>query len=269
MRVACAVSLLLVLAFVPAGTGNAFEAEPYQMVEDVGVHPWAQCALQHYYYIPCPSDSWFWGVSGWAIGDIIGAHFRVDQQSTGRVEPCCECCYVVVGVSILDFAGYGTVYPGWFSVTPKFFCADENGYPTGPAVYSGPPIDTSYGWNYIDFDRGFEPPCFLPGTRYESFVVTITFTGLQGIYPAIGFDNIGTAQESGCEMRDIGGSLAEYPRNWAGGPEPRVHSGYVGWRDFEHWPPIGFADGGDTTRVTPEFGFSEVAWRVHLSCGWG
>jgi hypothetical protein len=44
------------------------------------------------------------------------------------------------------------------------------------------------------------------------------------------------------------------------------HSGYFGTYAFEHWPPLPFCDGPDSTEDCSIWGAVELAWRVDLGC---
>lgn len=250
-----------------------FEAKPYQMMEDDGPDPrWYDCALQYYYYVPCPTYSWFWAYYGWEPGDIIGACFRIGDQGTGGFDPCDPYLYHnLEWIRILDFAGYGTIYPGLFTIKMDVYCSDETPNPLSHLWSSGP-LETHLGWNYFEID----PPLIVtqcceqegPPPVYPTIVVTMTMIGVQGLYPQVGFDNISTAVDVGCLMHEYGCMPAVYPRAWAGPGDPGVHSGYVGRYPFEHWPPLPFPDGIHTDPHGSEwYGFVEVAWRVYLSGG--
>jgi hypothetical protein len=67
-------------------------------------------------------------------------------------------------------------------------------------------------------------------------------------------------------MHDYGCLPAVYPRDWCGGADPKVHSGYIGTYAFEYWPPLMFCDGADTTSDCSRFGGVELAWRLYLYC---
>ncbi len=246
-----------------------FEAEAYQMADDFGTAlPHHECALQYYYYVPCPTYSWFWAYSGWTPGDMIGACFTVGEEGTGGFDICTELCYDVVGIRVLDFAGYGTVYPGLFTFEMDFYCGD---YTAEPRVHlwNSRPLESHLGWNYFEID----PPVVLscPGHEYgdmTNMVVTMTMIGVEGVYPAVGFDNVSTPAEAGCEMHDRGSMPAVYPRKPAGSMGTAVRSGYIGTYPFEHWPPLSFPDGkhaGDPAGPT-WYGYAELAWRLCVFC---
>jgi hypothetical protein len=258
--------LIIALVLVVATSAFGFEKKAYQIREDFGNEPLYDCALQYYYYIPCPTYSWFWVFTGWAPGDIIGTCFQIGDQGTGGYDPCDPAtCHELEIIRVLDFAGYGTVYPGLFSVRFDVWC------PPCPLyhMWSSGSMETHFGWNYIYV----EPPlCLTPcydGYNF-CFVVTATMTGTEGIYPGWGWDNVSTALEEACEMHDYGCLPVVYPRgapvccdNYGQG----VHSGYFGNGDpCMYDPPIGLCDGRDTTPDCTQYGFLELAWRAYLIC---
>jgi hypothetical protein len=249
--------LVIALVLVLATSAFGFEKKAYQMREDFGHEALYDCALQYYYYIPCPTYSWFWAFTGWAPGDIIGEYFTIGDLGTGGYDPCDPAtCQTLEVIRILDFAGYGTVYPGLFTVEFDAWC------PPCPLyhLWNSGPIETGYAWNYIYV----EPPlcltqCWDP---YGVFcvVVTATHTGTDGVYPAWGMDNISTAIETGCEMHDYGCLPAVWPR-------VAVNSGYFGNGDpCMYNPPLWFCDGRDTTLDCSQYGWLELAWRIYLIC---
>jgi hypothetical protein len=249
-----------------------FEVEAYQMREDFGSEPLYDCALQYYYYIPCPTYSWFWAYYGWEPGDILGTSFKLPDQGTGGYDVCDPMmCQALETIRILDFAGYGTIYPGLFTIEMNVYCSDASPYP-GYHLWSSGPVETHFGWNYFDVNEPDGRPLSVVAC-YDgvatNIVVTMRMVGSDALYPMVGFDNIGTALEVACELHERGSMPAIYPRDWAGGEQPRVHSGYVGKDFLEYWPPLGMPDG---TCVSPgsvcERGFVEAAWRIYLTCWW-
>ena len=92
---------VLALVLVLATSALALEKKAFQMRQDFGAEPLAPwtCALQYYYFIPCPTMSWFWAWSGWIPGDIIGAWFTVGESPTDTLGappgipmwPCAPC----------------------------------------------------------------------------------------------------------------------------------------------------------------------------------
>jgi hypothetical protein len=265
--------LALALVLVLATSAVALEKKSYQLKEDFGTAPLYDCALNYYYYIPCPTYSWFWSYTGWTPGEVIGMCFNIGDQGTGGYAPCDpSMCQKLEQFRILDFAGYGTVYPGLFTVEFDVYCAGE--YCCGTAapymhLWNSGPLETGYAWNYFVVDPPLcLTPCCLesrPGCS-PSIVLTATHTGTDGVYPAWGMDNISTAIETGCVLHDYGCLPAAYPRGWCGGAEPKVHGGYIGTFPFQYWPPLMFCDGRDTTPDCSQFGGIELAWRIYLIC---
>jgi hypothetical protein len=261
--------LVLALVLVLATSAFGFEKKAYQIREDYGTEPLYDGAIQYYYYIPCPTYSWFWGFYGWDPGEILGMCFRIGDQGTGGwpiLDP--STCHTLETFRFLDFAGYGTIYPGLFTIEIDVYCCAMSQNPFLHLWNSGP-IEAHYAWNYVDvnYPDGISIcPCCEYDFMYPRVIVTMTFTGTAGTYPQVGFDNIGTAIEEACEMHDYGCLPAVYPRDWCGGSDPRVHSGYVGTSPFEYWPPLGFCDGFDTTSDCSYLGFVEAAWRLYIIC---
>ena len=247
-----------------------FKVEAYQMTEDFGsAPPYYDCALQYYYYVPCPTYSWFWAYSGWSPGDLIGACFTVGDRSTGGFDICTGHCYYAEGIRVLDFAGYGTVYPGVFTLEMDLYCGDFDGVPYVHLWNSGP-LETHFGWNYFEIDPPVELgecPDFAD-RGLNSIVATMTMTGPYGIYPRVAFDNVSTPAEMGCQMLDRSSSPAVYPRKPAGSVGTSVRSGYIGTYPFEHWPPVPFPDGKHADdEVAPRwYGYTELAWRLYIGC---
>jgi hypothetical protein len=77
-------------------------------------------------------------------------------------------------------------------------------------------------------------------------------------------DNICTPLGAGCDMTDIGGQAALYPRP-AVSHYGTIHSGYYGV-GFAYCPPLWFCDGEDTTEDCSECGFIELAWTIYMAC---
>jgi hypothetical protein len=249
---------MIVFALVLSVAASAFslEKQTYQMKEDFGAESVYDGALQYYYYIPCPTNSYFWAFSGFDRGDIISVQFNIGEQGTGGWEPVDALnCHTVETIRVLDFAGYGTIYPGLFTVEFDLYCAGYSG-PTFRLWNSGP-VETGYGWNYINA-HVFVTSC-MAGPPEVPFVITATHTGSDGMFPAWGMDDISTPVRTGCALHDIGCLPALYPRI-------AVHSGYVGTFPFEYWPPLWFCDGRDTTPDCTLFGPLELAWRIDISC---
>jgi hypothetical protein len=266
------ISCFLVVAFcLPAWAGlpSGSKMRAFQMKEDFGAEPLSQCYLQYYYYIPCPTFSWFWAFTGPTPGETMGAFFEIGEISTGTGTACDpEACHTLETVRVIDFAGYGTAYPGLFSVVMDVYCADENGCPIGPPLWTSGTLEFHFGWNYVAVDPALcltycittpGPPVTVPRV-----LVTFTHTGVSGVYPAWGFDNISTPLELSCVMHDISCMPAQYPRPYVGN-YPVMHSGYCGY-GVQYCPPIVIHDGRDTTPDGSQFGSIELAWRIYVSC---
>jgi len=259
---------VLVALAVPA-TLFAIEKKQYMMREDYGVEAlMTSCTLQYYYYIPCPTYSWFWAFYDWDCGDIVGTVFTIGEEGTGGHDVCTpDSCHNVSGLSVLDFAGYGTAYPGLFTVEFDVYCADENSAPIGPSLGSSGPYETTAGWNNVVFSPTIPVThCYTSGppSAYPRILVTATHTGTACTYPQWALDNISAPYLQGCPMHDVGCLPASYPRPYVG-PHTILHSGYYGL-GFEFIPPLVFADGADTTQDGSVYGFIELAWKLMLSC---
>jgi hypothetical protein len=250
----------------------SFEAKPYKMVDDFGIPPLYDCGLQYYYYIPCPTGSWFWAYSGWGPGDILATVFTMGEQGTGAFVPCDPyVCAHIEAVRVLELSGYGDAYPGVYGVELDIYCCDAESYPCVHLWNSGP-LDLGFGWNNIEIRPIIEisrcaAECGDWDPASPRFALTITMVGTGSGYPAVGFDNIGSSLGAGCIMHDIGCLPVVYPRSWMGGSGERVHSGYVGRYAFEYWPPLPLPDGsvyGGETGL--RCGFVEAAWRMYFHC---
>lgn len=264
-RIAIVVTMLMVLGL--AAGAEAIDKVPYKLKEDFGIEPLAGCNLQYYYYIPCPTFSWFWGFSGWSVGDIIGQFFTVGDSPTGNNSACNPGdCHDLTGFSFIDFAGYGTVYPGFFTVEFEIFCSDEFGCPVGNAIWSSGPYESHFSWN----DVVVSPAVVLtdcstaPGPSAPRFLLIARHTGSDASYPAWGFDNISWPLRDACSMHDFGCLPALYPRPYSS-HYGEIHTGYYGV-DFEFCPPYGFLDGEDTTLDGSMYGFVELAFKIALEC---
>ncbi len=245
------------------------EKRPYMIKEDFGTALLDECSLQYYYYVPCPTYSWFWGFSGWSPGEVIGTFFTVGDVSTGGFDVCDSSnCYQIVGLRFLDFAGYGTTYPGLFTVQFDIYCADENGCPVGPSLWDSGPIETARDWNVLPIDPPVDvSSCFIdagPPGSHARFLVTATHIGTDCTFPEWGLDNISNLLDEGCELHIVGCLPALYPRPH-NSHYPVMHSGFYGV-DFAYCPPQLFEDGGDTTWDGSVYGFVELAWRIELAC---
>ncbi len=221
--------ILLVCFSVGASQPAGGQMKAYQMREDFGAEPLYGCRLQYYYYVPCPTESWFWAFTGPITGETMGAFFDIGDPSTGIGIACDpEVCHTLNTVRIMDFAGYGTIYPGLFTIEMDIYCSDERGCPVGPRLWTSGPLENHFAWNYIDIDP---PVCLtscstIPGPPPSAprILVTAPHTGTVGIYPAWGFDNISTHIEAGCMMHDIGCLPALYLRP-AASHYGTIHSG--------------------------------------------
>ena len=259
------IMLVAVMLLVVTASALALERGAYQMREDYDAEPLYDCAIQYYYYIPCPTYSWFWVYTGWDPGDVVGAWFEIGEQGTGGWPTCSALnCHVVEEIRVLDFAGYGQVHPGLFTVEFDIYCADETGCPVGPSLWNSGRLETGFAWNYIPVD----PPVSVCGCvdppLGPRIVVTANHVGMQGVYPAWGMDNISTPLEQACALHDLGCLPVLYPRPYTG-HYPVMHSGFYG-QGFEYCPPQAFLDGRDTTSDGTQFGFIELAWRVYVQC---
>ena len=171
-------TLLLVPVLILLICFSAFASQPagtrmraFQMKEDFGVEPLWECYLQYYYYIPCPTYSWFWAFTGPIPGEAMGTFFEIGDISTGTGAACDpEACHSLETVRIMDFAGYGTLYPGLFTIEMDIYCSDERGCPVGPRLWTSGPLETHFAWNYIDL----EPPlCLIAIIQFCSFTTVI------------------------------------------------------------------------------------------------
>jgi hypothetical protein len=268
----CAVAL----AVPPGETMSApaapmeFRKQAFEMRDDFGMEGLSDCYLQYYYYGPCPTNSWFWGFyqGGW---QIWGAHFQVGDISMETGEACDPyACHQLETIRWLDFAGYGTVYPGLFAMCFDVYCSDEEGCPVGPALWTGEPWNTMMGWNYVPV----EPPlclstcCIDPGPppRGPRILILGTECGELGTYPQMGADNISTYLNMNCEMHDMSSYPMLYPRPY-NSHYGTVHSGWYGDVGYLFYcPPRWLCDGRDTSADCATYGFIELAWRIYLSC---
>jgi hypothetical protein len=191
------------------------------------------------------------------------------EQGTGGFYACdARQCSQGERIRVLDFAGYGTVYPGLFTIEMNAYASDGDGAPTCHLWSSGP-LETHFGWNYFEIDPPIDiHKCVEYQCPYPTFVLTMWMIGTCGTYPAVGFDNVSTLAETGCEMHDRGSMPALYPRKPEGWSGASVHSGYVGRYHFESWPPAPLPDGKHA--VDPSgatwYGFAELAWRIYTIC---
>ena len=119
MRAVIRATILLVtltVLFAGASTVSGFDKKAFRMREDFGAEALYDCYIQYYYYMPCPTYSWFWGISNEGK-DTYGVFFMVGDVSMGSGQACDPLlCFSPYTLRVLDFAGYGTAYPGLFSV---------------------------------------------------------------------------------------------------------------------------------------------------------
>lgn len=277
MKCLAALAVLATLFGVACACCLGIEAgkmRAFQMREDYGTEPLADCYMQYYYMIPCPTNSWFWAMDN-TTGCAWGVFYTVGDPSMQRPDSGCppfQACdpYADHSISrfrILDFAAYGTTYPGYWTVEFDIWCADPLGCPVGPSLWNSGPVDMCANWNYIQVT----PPLCLsncgtgnpPG--YPRFLITATAVGAMETYPAWGFDNISYPVTMGCQMHDYGCCPALYPRPYVS-HYATMHSGWYGQRrpgGLELCPPIWLPDGQDTAGDV--YGFLEMAWRVYLT----
>jgi len=261
-----------VLIALLAASAHGLEKRAFQMREDFGTEPLYDCYLNYYYFIPCPTNSWFWAFTGWTPGDVVGVFFTVGDPSMSSpgCDPDYSTCdpyndHAIDQFKVLDFAGYGTVYPGCFTVVFDIWCSDGQGCPIGPPLWnSGPRELCVRGGNYVDVSPDLPVTHCSTGSpsSYPRFLITATMTGTEGRYPAWVLDNIGTAVRLGCAMHDQGSCPALYPRPGAS-HYGTMHTGYYGV-NFQYCPPWWFIDGADSTPDASIYGYIELVWRVYL-----
>jgi hypothetical protein len=267
--------LIALIVVCLAASAQGLEKRAVQMREDYGSEPLYDCYMNYYYYIPCPTSSWFWMMINWPIGSTVGVSYTIGDASMGRAgSGCppylnCDPCgaQVLDQFRVLDFAGYcGGRYAGLYTIDFNIWCADADACPVGPPLWTSGPTELCVaGWNYIVVtpqlclsDCGTE----LQGSLkcQPRFLITSTMIGALATYPAFGFDNISRPLGLHCLMHDNGCCPALYPRPHSSHYNT-MHTGYYGV-GFQYCPPRGFLDGTDTTgNVT---GFIELAWRVYL-----
>lgn len=266
---------VLVLVLILATSAFALEKKAAQMREDFGTQPLYDCYMNYYYYIPCTSSSWFWMFTNWTPGDQIGVYFTVGDPSMGRAgSGCppylnCDPCnaHTLEQFRVLDFAGYGTIYPGLFTTTFDIYCADAYGCPVGPSLWNSGPVEfCAAGWNYVPVTPNLcLSNCYteLQGTIkcYPRFLLAATMTGTVCTYPAWGLDNISTPIGLACMMHDTGCCPALYPRP-TNSHYARMHTGIYHYQGVSYCPPLWILNPGDT--VGDLYGCIELAWRVYL-----
>ncbi len=262
--------LIPIFVLCLAVSAHGFDVEALKISEGLTAAEDADCYVQYYYHIGCPTSSMYWSFSGWSCGDKIGEFFTIGDVSTCSCPgPACDSarCQVVTGFKVLDFAGYGQTYPGLYTVRFDIYCSDESGCPVGGSLWESPPLETAYGWNTISVD----PPLDVAGCCIQPdpparprLLVTATHIGTACNYPKWGLDNISAAVLGGCDMHTSSCLPALYPRP-SNSHYSTIHSGYYGI-NFANCPPWWFVDGGDTTHDQSMYGFIELAWRLCVRC---
>ena len=250
--------VLFCLAIIAvAAPALALEGRELQFREDYGTELFYDGALQYYYYIPCPTYSWFWNFRGWEPGDVVGAWFKPGDQGTGGFDPLNPYTgHAIEQFRVGDYGGYGIAYPGLFTVEFDIYGCDENGCPTTPSLWNSGPVETAFGWNYIVPES---PVCMSYGEQnLEQFLITATHTGSNGDCPWWMCDDISHPLAHGCDMIDGGGLPAVYPRT-------STHSGIYESGGNPLCPPLPFCDSGDTTQDCSQYGYVELAWRIYTA----
>jgi hypothetical protein len=267
--------IVLALVLILATSAFALEKKAYQMRDDFGAEPLqGSTTLNYYYYIPSPcpgGSSWFWAYSGWAPGTVIGECFTIGDQGTVLAPPADPATYhTLTAIRILDFAGYGTVYPGLFTMELDVYCGQPACCDVAPVLHlwNSGPLECHFALNVFEIPgEGLcLTDCYDPAEPFN-VVVTMTMTGTDASYPAVGMDNISSnlTNPDGCPMHDYGCLPAVFPRYACGAAQgPNVHSGYIGAYPFEFWPMDFFCDGADTTPDCTQFGAIEFCWRLYL-----
>ena len=262
--------LVLALVFMTASSGAALESGTFCLREDFGSEPLSDCTLQYYYYIPCPTYSWFHQYWDWDFCDKLGVFFTVGDISmqTGIACDPLDCHYLET-LRVLDFAGYGTTRPPLYQVEFDVYCSDEYGCPVGPSLWNSGPYQTDFAWNYVVIDPPLcVTPCSVdPGSPPSAprLLIVVTHTSPYDVtYPAWGFDNVSWPVELGCDMHDISCLPAPYPRPYFS-EYSTIHSGFYG-PDFIYCPPQWFVDPEDSMPDASRYGYLELAWRIYLVC---
>jgi hypothetical protein len=251
--------IAFMLIFTLATSAVALEKQAYQMREEFGPEPLYDCRLNYYYYVPCPTYSWFWGFSGWVPGDVVGCWFQPGDQGTSGFDPCDpDSCILIDQFRILDFAGYGTVYPGLFTVEFDIWPANSEGCIVGPVLWNSGPVETFLGWNYI---VPSSPVNIYP---WDIILLTATCTGTEGQFPIWAIDNVSTPVLYGCELHDYCCLPLLYPRPYSS-HFSTMHSAYYG-NGTPECPQDWFLDSRDTTHDGTMWGYAELAWRLYFIC---
>jgi hypothetical protein len=219
-------------------------------------------SIPEWYYDPWGPDGWvsyFWGFSGWEQGDMVGCWFQPGDLGTFGFDPLDpENCKHIERIRVLDFAGYGTMYPGLFTVEFSIWPSDSEGCPIGPSIWSSP-FETKLGWNCVEIDPSV---CIDPWPRV---LVTAEHIGTWGgDYPMWALDNISSPIMEGLALQDYGGLPALYPRPYVS-HYSTIHSGYYG-QSFAYCPPQWFRDCRDSTPDASEYGYIELAWGIVVQC---
>jgi hypothetical protein len=266
MKLSAGAIAVILISAVPS---SAFETNSYQMSDDFGTVAMEECYLQYYYYIPCPTYNWFWAFSEWNTQDVIGVFFTIGDTSTGTGDTCDPVdAQSLEKIRVLDFAGYGTAYPGLFTVEFDVWCADEQGCPVGPSLWNSGPLELHFAWNYIEPDSPVslcQCATFVDPPSHPRVLISARHIGSDCSVPEWGSDGISTPILMGCTMHDLGCAPALYPRPYVS-HYSTMHSGYYGY-DFEYCPPQWFPDERDTTPGCAQFGYVELAWRIYVqSC---
>jgi hypothetical protein len=102
------IAIVASILLVAAAPAVCLDGRAYEFREDFGMEPLSDCGLNYYYYIPCPTYSWFWSIYGFEIGDIVGSWFRVGDISMFGYDPCDpEECQTLEMFRVLELSGYG------------------------------------------------------------------------------------------------------------------------------------------------------------------
>ena len=260
-----AVSLTLLL--VSGGAG----AREFDVRDDPGSTLQETCALQYFYYIPYEENV----VGQWwdpqEPGDMIGVWFQIGDMSMGEFEPCDPLDCMTIEAFRVACTSSGIIYCGrWNHFECDIYCADEDGCPVGPSLWScGPEFPAPGLWNYFTLDVPLcvTDCCVDPGPPPSGPCVLITATNIDPVcnYPCWALDSAGEAVLLGCEMHDIGCLEALYPRP-QNSHYSTMHSGYYGRGGFDHCPPLWFCDEEDTTPDCSQYGYSELMWTLYLGC---
>jgi len=261
--------MVSLLTLFIAASGFAVEKTAYQMTKDFEAEMPGDCALEYYYYVPCPTCSYFYRWTGWAYGDIVGQLFMIGDASMGGGEACDPAtCHRLEEIRWLDL---NPDAPGWYPtdymIRFDLFCSDMQGCPIGPSFWSATTLSARTGWNGHTV---LNPPCVgaciadPPGVPV--ILLTATHIGwTDGTAPHWGTDAPGKYVQYGSDMHEIGCLPVRYPRPWNSYYSPGIRSGYYG-RGTLTCPPQYFCDKLDTTSDCTEFGFCELAWTITLSC---